>query len=281
MKLDRGLRADIPYKKRDYFDSDSGSGAFVTSLLPRTFVYLALHLNLGHFGQGINGSKIHQLITNSMQHGGGYQYGHSPYARPNGHQAPNFSGSDMFAQNSKTPPYWGPELEMNYPFKFWRKDISIWALATDIDVTKQGPVVAGRLGGTARSLAREIPDNLLVNGMMIAAVPHTGLEVLMRGLARKFAPLGVETQFRSMTEFLGFRRDSRENIDEALARWELLRIRAEEQGTCIISPPGLSLILLVALGIPRTAWQHLLQPFDGQFPQQPQDLDTLLDQTAP
>ena len=42
----------------------------------------------------------------------------------------------------KRPPAWAPEMESTYPFRFWTKDIVLWAAATDIEDARQGPMVA-------------------------------------------------------------------------------------------------------------------------------------------
>ena len=128
------------------------------------------------------------------------RYGHMPSASM-GRFRP-----EMFSSSPKHPPYWGPELERDYPFRHWEKDVSIWAAGTDVDALRLGPLLAARLGGMARALAHTIPLDVLCNGQIINGTAMSGLYVLLRGLARRFAPFAAEASSRSMMEYLGFRR---------------------------------------------------------------------------
>ena len=67
-------------------------------------------------------------------------------------------------------------------------------------------------------------------------------------------------------EYLGFRRGNAETIDEAISRWELLAVRAGEQAGFNIAPAGATLLLFVALGMPKYTWWHYLAPTSGDFP---------------
>ena len=45
-----------------------------------------------------------------------------------------------------------------------KKDIALWAAATELAPELIGPTVAGRLSGTARDLIREVPTDQLRDG---------------------------------------------------------------------------------------------------------------------
>ena len=204
-----------------------------------------------------------------------HDYGHAP-AAPTAAQGGAESWA-LISGTNKVPPYWGPEVEQEYPFKYWVKDVELWALSTELAEDKQGPVTAGRLGGVARSMAREMPHNMLVHGTLLAdGTRRTGLESLVRGLAKRFAPLGMETAFRAMTEFLGFRRSDSEEIDSALARWEILKMRVAVHAVFTMSNSGYALLLLLALRIDRRMWPHLMTSFRGVFPTTDDELEQLV-----
>ena len=182
--------------------------------------------------------------SSRMDATGNYRFGHMPSA--------SYLRADPFVAQ-KSPPYWGPELEATYPFKYWERDVGLWAASTDVEESKQGPLLAARLGGMARALAHTMPIQQLQYGAAVGGQQLTGIELLLRGLGRRFAPFVGETSARAMIEFLGFRRSQGESIDEAISRWELLDLRATDQAQFNMSAPGSALLLLVALGVPKQA----------------------------
>ena len=143
--------------------------------------------------------------------------------------------------NGKVPSSWGPELQ----------DIQIWAISSDLDVRRLGPAVARRLGVFARVLAREMPVNLLSEGGTAGGVQMNGLDMLIRGFRKRFESLNFEQAVKAMVEYLGFKRGHNEAIDQALVRWEVLKVRAAESGTFAVSPSGRALLLLMSLRISR------------------------------
>ena len=58
-------------------------------------------------------------------------------------------------------------MEEAYPFRFWLLDTVMWSMATDVAEERQGPAVVLRLGGIARSIAREVPPEIIARGAMI------------------------------------------------------------------------------------------------------------------
>ena len=204
-------------------------------------------------------TEIMAYTSEPMPASGSYRYGHMPTAACSGFRP------DMFT-SPKHPPHWGPELERVYPFRHWQKDVELWSAGTDVLEVRQGPLRAARLGGMARSIAHTLTMTTLQHGTWVQGVQMTGMQVLLRGLARRFAPFTAETASRSMMEYLGFRRGNAETIDEAISWWELLAVRAEEQAGFSIGPPGATLLLFVALGMPEYTWWHYLSPTNGDFP---------------
>ena len=83
----------------------------------------------------------------------------------------------------------------------------------------------------------------------------------------RFYPLLQEQQLSAMLEFFHFKRHHAEPIDAVLSRYELIRHRAQQLGHLEVNSVGASLMLLNILHIPRSAWQLILQPTQGQFPE--------------
>ena len=129
---------------------------------------------------------------------------------------------------SKIPPYWTPTLEKKgYPFSVWRRDIELWCAGAELPPHACGPAIAMRLGGIAREMVREVPTIVITQGRVDAnGFAVAGPEVIVAGLARKFGQFDVEASIVAIIELLTFRRIGAESIDEAIARFEILKTRA-------------------------------------------------------
>ena len=174
--------------------------------------------------------------------------------------------------SAKIAPSWSPERDKHYPLRTWVTDVRLWAVGTDTDPNKQGPVAAMRIGGTARELIRELDANVLVHGMAFAdengnLVQHTGLECLIRALSRRFAPLQQELEVHVISEILQFRRLPGEDTDAVISRFEIVRDRALNGANFDMSHVGFAFLLLCVLGIPKQQWPLLLAPTQGALPQ--------------
>ena len=185
---------------------------------------------------------------------------------------------------SKVPPYWAPALEhRGYPFRIWLTDVGMWSASTELAVELQAGAVAQRLGGVARNLVRQIPPHILRGGRNEVQpdgnVQHrTGLEVILRGLARRYGEADVEASIRAIVELLAFRRLPREPIDDALGRFEILKARAEELGDFAIGVGGLAWMLLTQLAVPKHMWPVLLFPNNGRLPSDAAAFAAMLEQ---
>ena len=173
--------------------------------------------------------------------------------------------------NSKVPPSWSPERDKQYPLRTWTQDIRLWSMGTDVDVFRQGPVAAMRVGGTARELIRELDVQVLAQGMMLAddqgnPVQTSGLECLVRALHRRYAPLAQELEIHCLAEILLFRRQPGEDTDGVLARFELARDKALNGAGFDMSWVGFAFLLMSILGIHKSQWPVLLSPTEGSLP---------------
>ena len=177
--------------------------------------------------------------------------------------------------NSKTPPGWSPETNKKYGFRSWVADLALWSAATELPPERQGPAVALRVGGSAHDLMREVDPQTLVHGTLDqdpatgAQVQLSGVDYIVRSLRRRFAPLEQEVQLASLDDVFRFRRKAAESVDELLARFELLRYKAEQNGRLAMSEAGWAWLLLSAMHVPSAKWDVVLLPTRGNLPTTP------------
>ena len=138
-----------------------------------------------------------------------------------------------------------------------------------MDTELQAPAVAQRLGGTARDLIRELPPAELRDGRINALTGdrETGLEILLRGLARRHGQYAVEVSTSCIIELLSFRRRSSESIDKAMSQCETQRNRVRQSAPGFDLPvPVATWLLVEAVNVPRQMWPLVLAPLQPDFP---------------
>ena len=169
---------------------------------------------------------------------------------------------------SKIPPYWEPAYELKgYPFRTWLQDLSIWAAGTELNQELQAPAVAQRLGGTAKDLVREVPAEALRDGRVDPDIGlhQTGLQMLIAGLERRHGQFAVEVSTQAIIRLLNFRRGLA-SVDEALSRFEAIRVQVRQQAFGFDQPaPVTAWLLLEAMAVPRRIWPLCLAPTAGQL----------------
>ena len=201
---------------------------------------------------------------------------------------------NLQAASGKIPPSWSPERDRQYSFRQYTQDLGLWVASTDVDPARIGPMVALRLGGSAKIIAREMDTNSLVNGALVPdpggamvwdaqqqmqvplIVAITGLEVLLKQLRRRYAPLEQEVQIGTISDMFHFRRWQSEGTDEVIARYDLVMHRAEQDGGVQINEPIRAWMLLSALGVPRDKWITLLAPTQGALPNNQQQYNAFV-----
>ena len=146
---------------------------------------------------------------------------------------------------------------------------------------RQGAAVAQRLGGVARTRVREMPPGALRDGSMVTQddgqVGHVGgPQLMLRGLQRRYGQQEIETTVQAMVEFITYRRLQSESIDDAISRFETLRVRAEQLGEFTMSVPATAFQLLQQLHVPKSVWPLILVPFNNTLPRTEYDLQQLL-----
>lgn len=186
--------------------------------------------------------------------------------------------------NGKVPPSWDPSSDRHYPFRHYVTDVRLWSAATDLPEARQGAAAALRLTGAAKLLVREFDPQTLVNGMDVldpaggfdqngnpAIIHLNGLDVLLRELSNRYAPLEQETQIHAISELFAFKRMQGENTDDLISRYVIVHARAQVQLNNAPLPPAVqSWMILTALHFPREKWTVLLAPTQGMLPQNAQ-----------
>ena len=166
------------------------------------------------------------------------------------------------------PPGWGPDQERNNPFRRWTQQLLVWGIqASDMDPAQQVACIVPKLPGGAAELAYNLSFQELTQGDMVAGQHVDPLTYLLANLAQLYAPLGEEQRMMAMSELFHFKRNHNENIDQLIARYRLLRLKAAQgQVGLTMSWEGYSWMLLRATGVSSAQLLQLLQPTGNRYP---------------
>ena len=148
----------------------------------------------------------------------------------------------------RMPPAWSPEQDHSYSFRAYMTDLSLWVMLTDLAPHQQAAAIIMRLGGQARELARMISPQELMGGGVRNGQLLDPVTYLLGALQMRFSNLDEETRLLSMTEMLAFARRPGENINAMLARYEVVRQRAANEGRFVMSIEDCALQVLRAAG---------------------------------
>ena len=181
------------------------------------------------------------MVPRGMRDHGPRQHAHT------GDAGPPFIGTATL----KVPPCWSAEKQSSYSLRSWISDLVLWSTATDLEVHRLGPIAALQISGSARELVREIPPEHLAHGIQDQQGQHTtGLMLLVRTLANRYALLDQEAITKAIGEFMAFARLPNEPVDALLVRFDVLRNRAAIRGGLALNTSGLAWVLLRALNLP-------------------------------
>ena len=134
---------------------------------------------------------------------------------------------------SDLPPYYDP-ANARYNLRSWLTDLNLWICQTTRPVHSQAAAMVEQLGGTARILGRQISINELMNGGEVNGIHVDPVSYIVLILHTQFGQLETENQLIAMTEFFAFERKSNESINEVLARYDIVRHRAAEEGNWLL-----------------------------------------------
>ena len=139
---------------------------------------------------------------------------------------------NLQSANGKIPPMWDPAFDRRYPFRHYITDLRLWSAATDVPEQRQGAAAAMRISGAAKLLIREFDPQILIAGQDVLdpngginamgqpnMIHLTGLDILVRELTNRYAPLEQETQIFCISELFGFKKLQNENTDDLISRY--------------------------------------------------------------
>ena len=168
--------------------------------------------------------------------------------------------------NKATPPAWGPNMQREYTFRAYLRDVSIWVEMTDLPPHQQAMAIQTRLYGAARDAVRSMTIHELKYGGVRDGIAYDPVSYLLVGLEQRFAPLDEEQRLVALTEFLAFKRHHDESIDDFLSRYHIVRARARMEGNFVMSVEAYAFILLRIMKTSPQEFNILLQPFGGRLP---------------
>ena len=170
----------------------------------------------------------------------------------------------------REPPAWSPELNDEYPFRFWIQDIVTWCLMSSLREEQRGPAIELALGGAARNLVREMDMHVKMNGVdeqdANGGVRHTdGVTYILRALQAHYGMDGQDLSLQTVDEWEDFRRQPGETIDQMVSRFEILRYRVGREG---VNPPWQQCAnrLMRLSNVRGTLAVNLLSHFGGSLP---------------
>ena len=172
---------------------------------------------------------------------------------------------EMSAATSKKPPSRSPE-QKDYSFRDFTRDLILWEQATDLREGQKGPAVALQLRGEAREVVRDLDPRELSLGRVDAQgnPTHTGVEVIVEELQRRFGPLNQSRAIEVVENFLSFKRKKGDSIDLTIAKFEEAYRKARQEGGLTLNAVGLSYIISQILNLSAEELLVLLNDFrDG------------------
>ena len=57
--------------------------------------------------------------------------------------------------SDKIPPGWGPERQVQYPFRQWEKDMQLWESSTYVEAARRAPLAIQQMTGVAEVMLLE------------------------------------------------------------------------------------------------------------------------------
>ena len=132
---------------------------------------------------------------------------------------------------------------------------------TDLLPRQQSEAITFRLSGAAREMAGTLTPNEVIHGGMVNGQPMDPVSYLLGGLETRFAQLADETRLAAMNELTAFQRRPHERINAVLARYQLVRQRANADGGFVMSVDVCDLQRARVLHVNRSHLLRFLNPY--------------------
>ena len=165
----------------------------------------------------------------------------------------------------RIPPSWTPGT--NYAWRDFERDVANWVRLTDLVEEQHGPAVFQRLGGMAKVLAREIPEQVIAEGADgVAGIRRPGLSVLMDALRQRWGGEAQNRQLELLAAYENFQALPREDYEDLITRFDVCRVRARDEAGHQVGYPSLTRKLLLVFNVPEDQWATILAPTQGMLP---------------
>ena len=175
-----------------------------------------------------------------------------------------------------SPPVWAPEMAhdpaYHYTLREWQRDVYRWASITKVYAERQGPLVALAVGGAARTLVDEIPEQVLQYGAQAdfqdgrGNILRPGIDVVLYALHKRF-PDNLEAEMiRVCLEFFAFRPQAGEKVQIIFFRFDAMLDRANKLAELGITWQFKAWMILALLRLPPRKWADYLKEMGHRFP---------------
>ena len=123
----------------------------------------------------------------------------------------------------RIPPSWTPGTE--YTWRDFERDVANWVRLTDLHEEQHGPAMFQRLGGMAKVLAREIPENVIAEGVEgMKGVQRPGTVVLMDALRQRWGGEAQNRQLELLAAYENFQAMPREDYEDVITRFDVTEV---------------------------------------------------------
>jgi hypothetical protein len=178
--------------------------------------------------------------------------------------------------NGEDPPSWMPEMahDKTYPYSLeeWARDVRRWQFSTKVSIERQGPKLSLAIGGAARVIVDDLPEELLASGSIVdfgdgkGLVHRTGVELVFRAIFLRFPTDKEALMLRVGIEFFNFTPRRDELLPAIFLRFDVMLDRANTLAELGISFPFRSWMLLSLLRLPGKKWAEYLKDMGHKFP---------------
>eukprot|EP00975_Prorocentrum_lima_P005945 1284245-Prorocentrum_lima.AAC.1 len=55
-------------------------------------------------------------------------------------------------------------MQLDYPFRIWKKDVITWDLSTSVPAERRGPLLVAQLQGTAKTCLQDLLEQAISRG---------------------------------------------------------------------------------------------------------------------
>ena len=152
----------------------------------------------------------------------------------------------------RIPPSWTSGT--NYAWRDFERDVANWVRLIDLVEEQHGPAEFQRLGGMAKVLAREIPEQGIAEGADgVAGMRRPGLSVLIDALRQRWGGEAQNRQLELLAAYENFQALPREDYEGLITRFDVCRVRAQDEAGHLVEYHLLTRKLLLVFNVPENS----------------------------